>query len=97
MGSIFFARHSLIKTLLILMLGLVLLFYLNNFLIGVITNVGFVTSSSPLGGFQFEYLSENVYVTLPARIDAVTNFFVRAVLPLAFWGIVWLRFKEKEI
>jgi hypothetical protein len=96
LGSIYFNHHSFIKTLISLILGLVLLYYLNNFLMGAITGIPPV-SSSPLGGFQFEDQGENVYVTLPAVPEAISSFFVSYLLPLVFWGITWLRFQEKEI
>lgn len=97
LGSVYFSKHSFIKTILALIVGLVLLYHLNNFLMEVLTGIASVTSSAPLGGFQFEHLGENVYVTLPENSGIISDLFVRVLLPLAFWGITWLRFKEKEI
>lgn len=97
LGSVYFTKHSFIKTLLALILGLVFLHYINNYLLEAITGVASVTSSTPFGGFQFEHQGENIYVTLPEKSDAVSSFCIRVILPLVLWGITWLRFTEKEI
>ncbi|GEO06376.1 hypothetical protein AAE02nite_40400 [Adhaeribacter aerolatus] len=97
LGSVYFYKLSFIKTLLALLLVLISLNYLNNFLMMVISGIENINSSTPLSGFQFEHQGENVYVTLPESLDNLSNFFVRFVLPVVFWGITWLRFREKEI
>jgi len=76
---------------------LVFLNYANNFLMGIISGIPNINSSTPLSGFQFEYQGENIYVNLPETQDTLSNIFVRAILPLIFWSIAWLRFREKEI
>ena len=97
LGSVYFTKLSLVKTLLALLLVLVFLNYANNFLMAVISGIPNINSSTPLSGFQFEHQGENIYVNLPENIDAVSNIFVRLILPLVFWSITWLRFREKEI
>ena len=97
LGSVFFTKYSFIKTLLSILIGLVLLNYLNNFLMEAITGIKPIISSNLLGGFQFDYQGEHVYVTLPPACAAMSSWFIRIILPVIIWGITWLRFTEKEI
>jgi hypothetical protein len=97
LGSVYFAKHSFIKTLLTIILGFVLIHYLNNFLMEAITGLKSITASTPLSGFQFNHQGDNIYVTLPPKPDAVSNLFIRIMLPVVLWGITWIRFTEKEI
>ncbi|KAA5542498.1 hypothetical protein [Adhaeribacter rhizoryzae] len=97
LGSVYFTKLSFVKTLLVLLLVLVFLNYANNFLMGIISGIPNINSSTPLSGFQFEHQGENIYVNLPENIDSISNIFARAVLPLIFWSITWLRFREKEV
>lgn len=97
LGSIFFTKHSFIKTLLVIILGIVFLNYFNNWMIESMIPDMTVTSSGLLSSFQFVYQGENVYVNLPDAPAAVISFCEQFILPLLLWGIAWLRLKEKEI
>jgi hypothetical protein len=74
-----------------------LLYYLNNILMGGITGLKGIISSTPLDGLIFDHLGENVYVELPQTSSLVSTWFIRLILPIILWSITWLRFTEKEI
>ena len=97
LGSILFSKHSFIKTILATILGFVIQYHLNDFMLELMIPEVTVTSSMPLGGFQFVDQGENVYVSLPEGVGEFNDFCVRYLLPLLLWSIAWLRLKEKEV
>ena len=71
--------------------------YLNIIIIGFLIPEMTVTSSSAFDSFQFVHLGENIKILLPEEANFISSIFVRAVLPISIWCIVWLKLREKEV
>jgi len=97
LGRVVFSKYSLIKTLLAGILFFVVFNYLNNMMLeSLIPNMK-VVSSIAFDSFQFVHQGENVKVFLPNNVDIVCSFFIRILLPVLIWFLVWLKLKEKQV
>ena len=97
LGRATFIKHSFLKTMVLLIVGVILLNLFNNFTLEYMMPDLTVVSSMPFNGFQFRHSGDNVHVLLPAATRAAFMPFLWVLLPLALWGITWLKIKEKEI
>lgn len=97
LGRVIFRKYSLIKTILVGILFFVGFNYLNNLMIELLIPNMKVVSSIPFDSFQFIHQGENVQVFLPSKIDQICSFFVRILLPILMWFLVWLKLKEKQV
>ncbi|WP_394748949.1 hypothetical protein [Spongiimicrobium salis] len=97
LGSVVFNKHSLIKTLLAGILCLIVFNYINTLLLEFLIPEVTIVSSLAFDNFQFTNLGENIKVFLPEQADLMSSIFVRAILPISIWSIVWLKLKEKEV
>lgn len=97
LGSIYFNKGQLIKTLLALLIGLFLLFNGNSLLLKLITGEGAIDSNMPMDSFQFVYHDENIYVRSPDALQAAVSVLYWVLIPLCLWAITWFRLKEKEL
>ena len=97
LGRVSFVKHSFLKTMVMIIGGVILLNLFNNFTLEQMIPDLSVTSSMPFNGFQFRHAGENVHVLLPSAERAAIMPSIWLVLPIALWGITWLKIKEKEI
>jgi hypothetical protein len=97
LGRVVFIKHSLLKTLLVGILLFICLNYLNNVILEILIPNMNVVSSIPFDSFQFSNNGENIHVFLPTQTDRITAIFVRLILPVSLWFLVWMKFKEKQI
>jgi hypothetical protein len=97
LGSVYFNRSQLLKTVLLLITALFLVFNLNGLFLEILTKEQHISSSIPLGGFQFVSHGENTYVYTSGTVAITTSILLRAVVPLALWFITWLLIKEKQL
>ncbi|MDF1699085.1 MAG: hypothetical protein P1U56_24745 [Saprospiraceae bacterium] len=97
LGRVVFIKHSLLKTLLVGILLFVCLNYLNNVILEILIPNMNVVSSIPFSSFQFVNNGENIHVFLPTHTDRITSIFVRLLLPITLWFLVWMKLKEKQI
>lgn len=97
LGRATFTKHSFLKTMVLLIIGVILLNTFNNFSLEYMIPDLSVTSSMPFNSFQFRHAGENIHVLLPTSIRASFMPALWVVLPLALWGITWLKIQEKEI
>ena len=97
LGRATFIKHSFLKTMVLLIVGVILLNLFNNFTLEYMMPDLKVVSSMPFNGFQFRHAGENVHVLLPPATRASVMPVLWGLLPLALWGITWLKIKEKEI
>ena len=97
LGSLFFARNALLKTVLLLVAFFFLLTWGNGLWLQQMIGGTPITSSIAFSYFQFEHNGENVYVHLPPAADRTVTLVSSVVLPLALWYLSILRFNEKEI
>lgn len=96
-GRASFSKHSFLKTMVLIIGGVILLNTFNNFTLEYMIPDLSVTSSMPFSSFQFRHSGENIHVLLPSSTRAAFMPFLWTLLPLALWGITWLKIKEKEI
>jgi hypothetical protein len=97
LGRVVFVKYSLIKTLLAGILIFVAFNYLNNMILEfLIPNIK-VSSSIAFDSFQFTHQGENVKVFLPDSLDFICSVFIRLILPISMWFLVWLKLKEKQV
>ena len=97
LGRVTFVKYSLLKTMVLIIGGVILLNGFNNFSLEYMIPDLRVTSSMPFSGFQFRHAGENVHVLLPAATRALLMPFLWVLLPLSLWCITWLKLKEKQI
>lgn len=97
LGSVVFKKHSFIKTLLASILFFILFNTLNNLILESLIPEMSVVSSAAFDSFQFMHQGENIKVFLPEQADFLSAVFVRGILPISIWFIVWLKLKEKEV
>lgn len=97
LGSVVFKKHSFIKTLLASILFFILFNTLNNLILEFLIPEMSVVSSVAFDSFQFVHLGENIKVFLPEQAELIGAVFVRGILPISIWFIVWLKLKEKEV
>jgi len=96
-GSLAFRKGALIKTLLLMVLYFIIAATGNVVLMKAMTGENSITSSLPFNYFQFIHDGENIYVYLPASIQALINVSYNFLLPLFLSYIAYLKFTEKEI
>ncbi|NCD68575.1 hypothetical protein [Mucilaginibacter agri] len=97
LGSVYFNKSQLLKTLLLIIIGLFLTFNGNVLALKWLTGQQNIDSGIPLGGFQFAYMGENIHVDPPATVNTACSILWWVVVPLMFWVITWYRLKEKEL
>ncbi|MBR9855691.1 MAG: hypothetical protein GYB37_14120 [Algicola sp.] len=97
LGSVIFNKNSLIKMLLTIAVLFILLNYLNGLLLSLLIPEATIVSSIAFDSFLFSHHGENVKVFLSDSINFYNALFVRIILPIALWVLVWLKLKEKEI
>ena len=97
LGSVIFNKHSLIKTLLATAILFIGLNYCNNLILGFLISDETIVSSIPFDSFLFSNKGENVKVFLFEKADLFNSIFIRGIIPIAIWLLVWLKLKEKEI
>ena len=97
MGRTSFQKHAFIKTLLIGILCFVLLNYLNQCLLYLMLPEYEIISATMFDSFQFGYLGNVIKVVLPESIEGLSRLFIRCILPLSLWTLVWLKLKEKQV
>jgi len=97
LGSVIFNKNSLIKTLLATALLFIVFNYLNGFMLEMLIPEAEVVSSIAFDSFLFSHQGENTKVFLLERANLLSSLFIRFVLPVAIWTLVWLKLKEKEI
>lgn len=97
LGSVIFNKNSLIKTLLAIAILFVLLNYINGFILSTLIPDANIVSNIAFDSFLFSHHGENVKVFLSENIDFYSALFVRIILPVVIWFLVWLKLKEKEI
>jgi hypothetical protein len=96
-GSIRFSKAAFIKSLLLIISILFIVFNGNNILLALITGVQTISSNTPFNSFQFRNNGENVYVTMPGKISMVMDLLLKIVLPLFLWYITYQRLREKQL
>ncbi|SDE18263.1 hypothetical protein [Pedobacter soli] len=96
-GSLAFHKGALIKTLLLMVLYFIIAATGNVVLMKAMTGESSITSSLPFNYFQFIHDGENIYVYLPANLQALINVSYNFLLPLFLSYIAYLKFTEKEI
>jgi len=97
LGRVIFTKSSLIKTLLAGILIFVAINYINTMMIELLIPNMKVVSSIPFDSFQFSQYGENIKVFLPDHIDYLSTVFIRLILPIVMWFLVWLKLKEKQV
>lgn len=97
LGRASFMKYSFLKTMVLIIGVVILLNTFNNFTLEYMIPDLSVTSSMPFSSFQFRHSGENIHVLLPSSTRAAFMPFLWILLPLALWGITWLKIKEKEI
>lgn len=97
LGRVVFGKYSLVKTILAGILFFIAFNYLNNLILELLIPNMKVTSSIPFNSFQFLHQGENVQVFLPNEIGVICSVFVRILLPILMWFLVWLKLKEKQV
>jgi len=97
LGRVTFIKHSFLKTMVLIIAGVILLNLFNNAMLEYMIPDLNVTSSMPFNSFQFRHLGENIHVLLPSSARASFMPVLWVLLPVALWGITWLKIKEKEI
>ncbi|SDQ75291.1 hypothetical protein [Flagellimonas zhangzhouensis] len=97
LGSVIFNKNSLIKMLLAIAILFIILNYLNGLLLSLLIPEANIVSSITFDSFLFSHHGENVKVFLSDHINFYSALFVRIILPIALWVLVWLKLKEKEI
>jgi len=97
LGRVVFGKYSLIKTILAGILFFVAFNYLNNLILELLIPNMKVVSSIPFDSFQFVHQGENVQVFLPNWLDVIFSVFIRILLPILMWFLVWLKLKEKQV
>lgn len=97
LGSVYFNKSQLLKTLLTMIAGFFAVFNVNALILQAITHERAITSTIPLDSFQFVYHGENIYVISPDGIQLAMSVLLWVVVPLALGFITWLRIKEKEL
>jgi hypothetical protein len=97
LGSVYFNKGQLLKTLLVMLIGLTLLFNGNSFLLKLITGEHSIDSNMPIDSFQFVFHNENIYVRSPEAVQAIVSVLDWVLIPDCLWAITWFRLKEKEL
>ena len=97
LGSVIFNKNSLIKTLLAIAILFILLNYINGFMLSVLIPEANIVSNIAFDSFLFSHYGENINVSLLENTDFYNVLFVRVLMPIAIWFLVWLKLKEKEI
>lgn len=97
LGSVYFNKSQFLKTLLLIITGIFVSFNGNSQLLKFMTSESNIDSSTPLGGFQFAYLGENVYVNPPDVVNTVVSVLLWVIVPVCLWTATWYCLKEKEL
>ena len=97
LGSVIFNKNSLIKTLLAIAILFILLNYINGFMLSALIPEANIVSNIAFDSFLFSHYGENINVSLLENTDFYNVLFVRVLMPIAIWFLVWLKLKEKEI
>lgn len=97
LGSVVFTRYSLIKTLLAGIIFFIVFNSINTLMLEFLIPDMSVISSSAFDSFQFIHQGENIKVFLPEHADVISSIFVRGMLPVSIWFVVWLKLKEKQV
>ena len=95
LGRVSFTRHSFLKTMVTIILGVVLLNTINNMTLEFMIPDLSVTSSMPLRSFLFRQAGENIQVNLPTAIQGVVSLCTWTLIPLFLWTITLLKVKEE--
>ena len=96
-GSIVFNKYSFIKTILMGIILLVFFNYLNAIILHSYLPEVTIISNTAFDSFIFSHEGENVSVALLDGQSFMSSVFVRGLLPMSIWVLVWLKLKEKQI
>lgn len=97
LGSVIFNKNSLIKTLLATALLFMVFNFINETMLGMLIPEAKIVSSITFDSFLFSHQGENIKVFLLEKQDLISSIFIRFMLPIAIWFLVWFKLKEKEI
>ena len=96
-GSVFFDKSQFLKTLVLSIAGLFIIFNGNSLLLKRLTGEKNIDTATPLESFQFSYQGENIYVYPPDFVVMEFSLFLWVVVPAFLWLITWHLLKEKEL
>lgn len=97
LGSVYFNKNQLLKTLLVLLGVLFVLFNGNGVVLAWMTGEASILSNIPMSGFQFAYRGENIDINTPAAVQAPISILMWVLVPITLWLISLFRLKEKEL
>jgi|GEM_PF-1883204 len=96
-GSVFFNKSQFLKTLVLMIAGLFIIFNGNSLLLKWMTGEKKIDATMPLDSFQFTYQGENIYVYPPDVVGFASSLFLWVLVPVCLWVITWYLLKEKEL
>jgi hypothetical protein len=97
LGSVYFNKTQFLKTLLLIIIGIVIAFNGNLLLLKLITGEKTINSNIPMGDFQFVFHNEPVYVYTTAGINVCASILLWIAFPVCLWITTGFRLKEKQL